>query len=269
MPTLMTDPRSGGVKKSSGVNVLPIVAETWTEVRDDKNTSVDWLIAGYDGTSKTDITVIAKGSGGLSGCSAQLPEEAASYGGCRLSSGRFVSFFYTAEGTPIMQKGRASMYKNGVLNSLEGCDQEIAIQPGMTEEHLEVGGEPSGTINTTPIRTPPSADTLSVSVPGAPAQTAKDDNEATDPTESQHSECRDSGANVNMDSLELSDGAVPYSAIKDVSDPSALPPGVDPSKREMALSDAEFSHVFGMDKAAFHALPSWKQNSKKKEKGLF
>ena len=35
MPTLMTDPRSGGVKKSSGVNVLPIVAESecavWTD----------------------------------------------------------------------------------------------------------------------------------------------------------------------------------------------------------------------------------------------
>ena len=28
MPTLFTDPRSGGVKKSSGVNVLPIVQES-------------------------------------------------------------------------------------------------------------------------------------------------------------------------------------------------------------------------------------------------
>jgi hypothetical protein len=28
MPTLFTDPRSGGIKKSSGVNVLPIVRES-------------------------------------------------------------------------------------------------------------------------------------------------------------------------------------------------------------------------------------------------
>jgi hypothetical protein len=28
MPTLLTDPRSGGVKKTSGVKVLPIIAES-------------------------------------------------------------------------------------------------------------------------------------------------------------------------------------------------------------------------------------------------
>ncbi len=106
MPTLFTDPRSGGIKKSSGVNVLPIVAETWAQVRDDSNTSVDWLIASFHGNSKTDITVIASGSGGLEACASMLPENNACYGGVKLKSGRFVCFYHAPEGCPVMQRGR-------------------------------------------------------------------------------------------------------------------------------------------------------------------
>ncbi|KAL7535930.1 hypothetical protein ACHAWF_005316 [Thalassiosira exigua] len=137
MPTLFTDPRSGGVKKSSGVNVLPIVAETWAQVRDDSNEDVDWLIAGFDGSSKTDVTVLASGSGGVEACSAALLERAACYGGVRLrDNGRFVTFYYVPDGCPVMQRGRASMYKNGVLNVLEGSDREIDMKPGLTEDAL-------------------------------------------------------------------------------------------------------------------------------------
>lgn len=137
MPTLLTDPRSGGTKKSSGVNVLPLVTNTWSQVRDDTNADVDWLIASFDGISKTDITVIASGSGGIEACAAKLPENAACYGGCRLKrNGRFVTFFYVPEGTPVMQRGRANMYKNGVFNSLEGSDCEIEMKPGLTEDDV-------------------------------------------------------------------------------------------------------------------------------------
>ena len=58
----------GGVKKSSGVNVLPIVAETWAQVRDDNNKNVDWLIASFDGNSKTNVTIMTSGSGGVQAC---------------------------------------------------------------------------------------------------------------------------------------------------------------------------------------------------------
>mmetsp|Transcript_2678 Transcript_2678/g.4557 ORF Transcript_2678/g.4557 Transcript_2678/m.4557 type:complete len:135 (-) Transcript_2678:270-674(-) len=132
MPTLFTDPRSGGVKKSSGVNVLPIVAETWAQIRDDK-TDVDYLIASFDGSSKTDITVISSGSGGVEACADALLENKPCYGGVRLR-GRFVTFFYVPEGCPPLQRGRASMYKNGVLNVLEGSDKEIDMRPGLTED---------------------------------------------------------------------------------------------------------------------------------------
>ena len=101
----------------------------WTEVRNDSNSSVDWIIAGYDGTSKTDITVIAKGSGGVSACSASLPEGQAVFGGCRLESGRFVTFFYADEDTPTMQKGRSSMHKNGESNmSCFSLDATLTVQ---------------------------------------------------------------------------------------------------------------------------------------------
>lgn len=111
MPTLLTDPRSGGTAKSSGVNVLPLVAEIWSKVRDNSD-STNWLIASFDGNSKTDVTVIASGERGLEECSSRLIQTAC-YGGVRLSTGRFVSFFYVPEGCPPMQRGRASMYKNG------------------------------------------------------------------------------------------------------------------------------------------------------------
>lgn len=45
--------------------------------------------------------------------------------------------------------------------------------------------------------------------------------------------------------------------------------GVDPSCRELYLSDAEFAEVFGMAKAEFSKQPKWKQVAAKKEKELF
>ena len=110
MPTLFTDPRSGGVKKSSGVNVLPIVTETWAQIRNDNDPNVDYLIASFDGNSKTDITVIASGSGGVEACAAALLESKPCYGGVRLrKNGRFVTFFYVPEDCPPMQRGRGKM----------------------------------------------------------------------------------------------------------------------------------------------------------------
>jgi hypothetical protein len=49
----------------------------------------------------------------------------------------------------------------------------------------------------------------------------------------------------------------------------AKPATVDPTKREEYLSDADFSTVFGMDRAAFTALPAWKRANAKKDKKLF
>jgi hypothetical protein len=45
--------------------------------------------------------------------------------------------------------------------------------------------------------------------------------------------------------------------------------GIDASSKEAYLSDADFAAAFGVDRAAFKALPAWKQVRSKKEAGLF
>mmetsp|Transcript_8684 Transcript_8684/g.9590 ORF Transcript_8684/g.9590 Transcript_8684/m.9590 type:complete len:149 (-) Transcript_8684:42-488(-) len=135
--TMQTDPRSGGVKRSSGVNVLPLVSEVWGQVRDDANKDLDWVLIGYDSNSKKDMTVLDKGNGGVDAVSTKLPDTEPVFGGVRLSSnGRFVHFLYVPENCPAMKRGRTLMYKNGVLNVLEGCDGEIEMSPGLTETNV-------------------------------------------------------------------------------------------------------------------------------------
>ena len=48
-----------------------------------------------------------------------------------------------------------------------------------------------------------------------------------------------------------------------------FPVGVDPSKREAYVKDSVFESLFGMDRAAFAALPKWKQVAAKKKHKLF
>ena len=138
--TLQTDPRSGGVKRSSGVNVLPEVADAWKEVRDDQNKDVDWILIGYKDGSKTDMTLIEKGNGGLDVVSTKLRVDSGEplFGGTKLlGKNRFVQFLYIHEDNcPAMKRGRTLMYKNGVYNVLEGCDGEIEIVPNMTEADI-------------------------------------------------------------------------------------------------------------------------------------
>ena len=133
--TMQTDPRSGGVKRKSGVNVHESVGAAWAEVRDDANTAVDWILVGYDGNSKTDMVLVEKGSGGLEAVAGKLQPGVPVFGGVKLQSknGRFVHFLYVDDDVPAMMKGRTLMYKNGVFNVMEGCDGEIEMAPGLTE----------------------------------------------------------------------------------------------------------------------------------------
>ncbi len=50
---------------------------------------------------------------------------------------------------------------------------------------------------------------------------------------------------------------------------AGTPAGCDPTRKEEYLSPAEFKDAFGMDKAAFAALPGWKRNDAKKKAGIF
>ena len=91
----------------------------WAQIRDEGNKDVDWLIAGYENGSKTNIGLLKKGNGGLEACAKELPDNEPVFGGCRLNKkGRFVSFYYCGEGTSVMKKGRAGMHKNGKPTSI-------------------------------------------------------------------------------------------------------------------------------------------------------
>uniref|UniRef100_A0A8B9F199 Villin like n=1 Tax=Amazona collaria TaxID=241587 RepID=A0A8B9F199_9PSIT len=48
-----------------------------------------------------------------------------------------------------------------------------------------------------------------------------------------------------------------------------LPEGVDPTKKEYYLSDADFYDIFGKSKDEFYQMPKWKQQNEKKQYGLF
>ena len=125
----------------AGYTTLTFV-DAWSEVRDDSNKEVDWILIGYDGNSKTDLTLIEKGNGGMDVLSAKLESVASSaggavFGGTRLSkNGRFVHFVYVDDSCPAMKRGRTLMYKNGVFNVLVGCDGEIEMKPGLTESQM-------------------------------------------------------------------------------------------------------------------------------------
>lgn len=59
---------------------------------------------------------------------------------------------------------------------------------------------------------------------------------------------------------------VPYAELQGA---GVKPPGVDPAKKEQYLSESEFQTVFGISMDEFAKMAKWKQNNKKKEKGLF
>jgi len=76
---------------------------------------------------------------------------------------------------------------------------------------------------------------------------------------------RPSASGIVMgDSKDPSSFKVDYEALK-----GALPPGVDPTKKEQYLSDAEFEKVMGSPRGEFNAMKPWKQSQIKKAKGLF
>ncbi|XP_007957751.1 villin-1 [Orycteropus afer afer] len=73
-------------------------------------------------------------------------------------------------------------------------------------------------------------------------------------------------ANSNLNSGPLPTFSLEQLVNKPVEE---LPEGVDPSRKEEHLSLEDFTKALGMTPAAFSALPRWKQQNLKKEKGLF
>ncbi|XP_026262225.2 villin-like protein isoform X2 [Urocitellus parryii] len=78
-----------------------------------------------------------------------------------------------------------------------------------------------------------------------------------------------SNSNSSSSSVSLVDsGSLPperlrYQAVED------LPQGVDPTRKEFYLSDADFQDIFGKSKKEFYGMAKWKQQQEKKKLGFF
>jgi hypothetical protein len=278
--TMQTGCLTGGIKKRSGVNVLPEVAQTWARVRDDADEEVNWFIAGYVTGSKTDITVIHQGAGtggnidSVGECQSHLLLETPAFGGLRLAdNNRFVQFFWGghADHASAMLRGRASLHKNGVLNVLEGCDREITLDPmGMgaggdsTAEIINTNNVKKPTV--TPQRAPATSDSI-WQPHQSPQIASKSLAEAL--TDESEQRIQPQQSESHLQSQPKLTNIFSYDQLLTGGN-GMLPSYVNASRKEMYLSDIEFAHLFdGMDKDTFAALPKWKQTKSKKALGLF
>lgn len=126
MATFQTGDTSGGLKKTCGVVISPNISKTWIRVRNDLDTSVNWMLIGY--LSKTVVDVVATGSGSLrDGILVEIQngkyDDQCLFGGFR-DGDRFSHFTFVGSRTGAMAKGRASLHRNAILNELEGCVRE-------------------------------------------------------------------------------------------------------------------------------------------------
>merc|ERR1712150_257343 len=124
-----------------------------------------------------------------------------------------------------------------------GCDREIEMKPGLTEgSFLEAEGNDDGAL-------PPPKTTPPPKVSKAMSSTSHVTTPIMQKSTVQSNQGEGSVAS-QMDAFRaiqiVAGDAIPYSILKDAKDVSALPAGVDPARREMALSDDEFNSIFGM-----------------------
>jgi len=135
MATFMTGDTSGGVKKASGIELAASLTETWKRVRDNGDSSVNWMLCGY--SSKTNIDVISIGAGSLSEIEVEVAnskyDDQCLFGGFR-DGEKFVHFTYVGAQAGAMVRGRASLHKNAVLNVLEGCVKEVNLIQGESSD---------------------------------------------------------------------------------------------------------------------------------------
>ena len=183
-----------------------------------------------------------------------------------------MSFVYIGVGVGIMLKGRASMHKNGVLNLLEGCDTEIEVWKGMREEDVGRSKDELAVRDTDSfVRNRENEVTVLFNDDSNKKNQDSQPKESTvsTPTPSPTqlaSTLKESNSNdICNDFNQLE--SVPYSRLKDMNDPSKY--GIDPAKKELALSDVEFMELFQMDKASWEKIAGWKQKRLKKELSLF
>lgn len=159
------------------------------------------------------------------------------------------------------------------MNVLEGCDAEIEVWAGMREEDAgkskddtsikrsHVSDKPTSNVN------PTNTLDMEESRPGNNERVdINPPNDSVLEPSTSESEIVSLKA-INENTIASSPGSVAYAKLKDMLDPAQY--GIDPSQKELALSDSEFIDVFKMDKASFAKLAGWKKTRMKKDASLF
>lgn len=237
---------------------------------------MDWILCGFDdgnssGAKKNQanlIVLLKKGSGGIEACASSLYDDGRIlFGGSKITkTGRFVSFVYIdLNRTPAMARGRASMFKNGVLNTFVGCDCEIEMIENITESEtlLQISkatGSSFGTNSNAKVKGIV-AGTRATSLTPKKKEISSTE-KPTDKNDKAHTQ---DPANKGFDESKKY-SVLSYDYLKNNDD---LPAGIDLKCKEMLLSDEEFFSVFKINKNDFQSLPQWKRMQKKKAVGLF
>ena len=177
-----------------------------------------------------------------------------------------------------MQKGRASLHKNGVMNVLQGTDGEIVVQRG--------GGGGGGTSTTSMTGTsddpfhPPRTTTTTSALSTSRIQQASKA-ESFQPTSTIPKYTKPASTiTTTTKALTTASGitTMPTTTTTTTTTAANTTPtfgtdfgqgGGDPAQRERSLTDDEFGRVFGMTRDQFYALALWKRNNLKKQHGLF
>jgi len=127
MATFMTGITSGGQAKGSGATVSDAVTSAWLNARNNGG----FVLLSYELNSKMNVVVIAEGEGGIEGLSAaaqSLPlNSTVLWGGVATDSNTFKHVTFIGEDIGGLARGRASLHKNAVLNTIEGCVGEIDL----------------------------------------------------------------------------------------------------------------------------------------------
>jgi len=115
-------------KRPSGVDTSAEVLAKWREVRDDGN-ETNWVL-GKVVTGTTICALHASGAGGLIELLSSLSNDDIFYGGIRCAvrgQTKFFHLFLVGEEVGGLKKGKGALWKNGILQSLEGGHGEISV----------------------------------------------------------------------------------------------------------------------------------------------
>ena len=132
------DKKAGGLytaKRSADLEIPVEVQEAWGALRQDGASGPTWIALTVEQASKK-VGVAAQGSGGVAELLAALTDDDVFFGGVRVNasggaSTRFLQFYFVGANVGGMKKGKASLWKNGVFNALEGAHGAFEVPGGL------------------------------------------------------------------------------------------------------------------------------------------